>query len=84
MVTDYNDIVCIICDFDDYFDGMTIRGRFHRFGTYEYLFSDRTIHYAPIFVWKRDYKKYMFLAEELDAAKALSEDQKESEQKIDV
>ena len=79
MVTDQNDVVCIICDFDDYFDGMTIRGRFHRFGTYEYQLSDRIIHYAPIFVWERDYRKYMSLAEELDAKKPLSEDDKGTE-----
>ena len=84
MVTDNNDVVCIVCDFDDYFDGMTIRGRFHRFGTYEYQSSDRTIHYAPIFVWEKDYRKYVLLAEELDAAKTLSEDKKGSKLRSDI
>jgi hypothetical protein len=84
VVTDKNDVVCIIYDFDDYYDGMTIKGRFRRYGTYEYLFSDRTIHYAPIFIREKDYRKYKIIAEELDAAKNKSEGKMGKESRIDI
>jgi hypothetical protein len=69
MVTDKNDVICIVTDFDDYYDGMTIKGRYRRWGTYEYLSIDRTIHRAPIFVREKDYHKYAIIAEELGATK---------------
>ena len=84
VVTDKNDVVCIIFDFDDYYDGMTIKGRFRRYGTYEYLFSDRTIHYAPIFVREKDYRKYKIIAEELDATKVDSRGKKSGAPRFDI
>lgn len=74
MVTDNNDVVCIITDFDDYYDGMKIKGRFRRWGTYEYLSFDGTTHLAPIFVQEKDYQKYKVIAEELGATKVNSPD----------
>lgn len=69
FVTDLNDVVCIVTDFDDYFDGMRIKGNFRRWGTYEYRSVDRTIHRVPIFIREKDYRKYIVIAEELDANK---------------
>lgn len=84
MVTDNNDIVCIVYDFDEYYDGMKINGRFHRCGTYEYLFSDGTFHYAPVFVREKDYRKFKIIAEELDATRIESNSKKETEQRTDI
>jgi len=84
VVTDKNDVVCVIYDFDDYYDGMKIKGRYHRCGTYEYLFSDGSIHHAPIFVKENDLKKYKIIAEELDAATIRAGDKKGVEQRIDI
>lgn len=84
VVTDRNDIVCIISDFDDYYDGMAIKGRFHRYGTYEYLFSDGTIHYAPIFVKEKDYRKYKIIAEELGAQRIQTGEKERSERRSDI
>lgn len=84
VVTDRNDIVCIISDFDDYYDGMAIKGQFHRYGTYEYLFSDGTIHYAPIFVKEKDYRKYKIIAEELGAARLQTGEKKKVERRSDI
>ena len=69
MVTEKNDVVCIILDFEEYYDGMRINDHFRRYGTYEYLYVDGTLHYAPIFVRAKDFKKYQVLAEELSASK---------------
>lgn len=84
MVTDLNDVVCIIYDFDDYYDGMRIKGGFRRSGTYEYLFSDGTIHYAPIFIREKDYRKYKIIAEELEASTASSGSQMKTEPGIGI
>lgn len=69
MVTEKNDVVCIILDFEEYYDGMRINDHFRRYGTYEYFYVDGTLHYAPIFVRAKDFKKYQVLAEELSASK---------------
>ena len=84
MVTDKNDVVCIVYDFEEYYDGMTIKGQFHRCGTYEYLFSDGTIHYAPIFVREKDFRKYRIIAEELDATRIKSKGNREVEPRTDI
>ena len=84
MVTDKNDVVCIVYDFDEYYDGMTIKGHFHRCGTYEYLFSDGTIHYAPIFVREKDYRKYKIIAEELDGTRIKINNKRETEPRTDI
>ena len=84
VVTDKNDVVCIIRDFDDYYDGMSIKGRFHRCGSFEYLFSDGSLHYAPIFVREGDYRKYKIIAEELDAKRVRSRGNKEDGTRMDI
>ena len=84
MVTDKNDVVCIITDFDDYYDGTTIKGRFRRWGTYEYLSIDGTIHRAPIFVREKDYQKYAIIAEELGATKIGPPDRNRLGPKVDI
>ena len=84
MVTDKSDVVCIVNDFEDYYDGMTIKGQFHRCGTYEYLFSDGTIHYAPIFVREKDFRKYKIIAEELDATRTKSKGNRGVEPRTDI
>ena len=76
VVTDKSDVVCVIYDFDEYYDGLKIKGRFRRYGTYEFLFSDGTIHYAPIFVREKDFRKYMIIAKELGATKVDSREKK--------
>lgn len=67
MSTDLNDVVCIIGDFTEYYDGMRINDYFRRSGTYEYRSVTGSLRYVPIFVRSRDYKKYLVIAEELDA-----------------
>lgn len=84
MVTDKNDVVCIITDFDDYYDGMTIRGHFRRWGTYEYLSVDGAIHRVPIFVREKDYQKYAIIAEELGATKVGPPDRSRQGPKVDI
>ena len=84
MVTGKNDVVCIITDFDDYYDGMTIKGRFRRWGTYEYLSFDGTIHRAPIFVREKDYQKYAIIAEELGATRVSPPDRNQPGSRIDI
>lgn len=84
MVTDKNDVVCIITDFEDYHNGMTIKGRFRRLGTYEYLAFDRRIHHVPIFVLKKDYRKYKIIAEELGAKKVMSPGKRQADPKIAI
>lgn len=84
MVTDKNDVVCIITDFDDYYDGMTIRGRYRRWGTYEYLSIDGVIHRVPIFVREKDYQKFAIIAEELGATKVGPPDRSRQGPKVDI
>ena len=84
MITSRNDVVCVISTFSDYYDGMTIKGRFRRCGTYEYRFSDGAIHYAPIFVRVKDYKKFAIIAEELSDTSVLSESKNGTEYGIGI
>ena len=83
MSTDLNDVVCIIGDFTDYYDGMRINGHFRRSGTYEYRYFDGTLHYAPIFIHSKDYRKYLVISEELEAQRE-SEKTKKSNRDIDI
>lgn len=76
VLTDKNDVVCVIDDFGDYYDGMRIKGRYRRHGTFEYVFSDGARRFAPIFVRSKDYDKYMIIAEELGASREPTEKQK--------
>ena len=68
--TTQGDVVCIIDDFTDYYDGMRIKNRYKRYGTFEYRSYDGIIHYAPIFVRLKDFKKYRIIAEELQSTDA--------------
>lgn len=79
MSTNLNDVVCIIGDFTDYYDGMRINGQFRRFGTYEYRYFDGSLHYAPIFIYSRDYRKYLVIAEELEAQRESGEEKKNNQ-----
>ena len=67
MTTDSGETVCIVYDFGTYKDGKRIKGRFVRAGMYRYENENGTELYAPIFIWKKDFKRLWPLAVQLDA-----------------
>ena len=68
--TTSGDVVCIIDDFSDYYDGMRIKNRYKRSGTFEYRSTGGIIRYAPIFVRQKEFKKFQYIAEELQSTDA--------------
>ena len=51
------DTVCVIADFDEYYDGMTLEGKFYRKGTYSYVTTSGINRTVLVYLYGPDRKK---------------------------
>ena len=58
------DTVCVIADFDEYYDGMTLEGKFYRKGTYSYVTTSGINKTVLVYLYGRDKKKLESYAEQ--------------------
>lgn len=62
--TKEGDTVCVIADFDEYYDGMTLEGKFYRKGTYSYVTTSGINRTVLVYLYGRDKKKLESYAEQ--------------------
>ena len=55
--TSNGDIICIIADFNEYYDGLTLHGTFHRKGTYSYVTTSGANRTVLVYLYGPDRKK---------------------------
>ena len=51
------DTICVIADFDEYYDGMTLEGKFYRRGTYSYVTTSGINKTVLVYLYGPDRKK---------------------------
>ena len=55
--TEDGDVVCVVADFDEYYDGMTLEGKFYRKGTYSYVTTSGINKTVLVYLYGPDRKK---------------------------
>lgn len=55
--TEDGDVVCIVADFSEYYDGMTLKGKFYRKGTYPYVTTSGINKTVLVYLYGPDRKK---------------------------
>ena len=55
--TGSGDIVCVIADFGEYYDGLTLEGRFIKKGTYSYITTKGANKTVLVYLYRPDRKK---------------------------
>ena len=58
------DTVCVIADFDEYYDGMMLEGKFYRKGTYSYITTSGINKTVLVYLYGKDKKKLESYAEQ--------------------
>lgn len=58
------DTICVIADFDEYYDGMTLEGKFYRKGTYSYVTTSGVSKTVLVYLYGPDRKKLDSYAEQ--------------------
>lgn len=62
--TEDGDVVCVVADFGEYYDGMTLKGKFYRRGTYPYVTTSGINKTVLVYLYGRDKKKLESYAEQ--------------------
>lgn len=55
--TEDGDVVCVVADFSEYYDGMTLKGKFYRRGTYSYVTTSGINKTVLVYIYGPDRKK---------------------------
>lgn len=55
--TEDGDVVCVVADFGEYYDGMTLKGKFYRRGTYPYVTTSGINKTVLVYLYGPDRKK---------------------------
>ncbi len=55
--TEDGDVVCVVADFSEYYDGMTLKGKFYRRGTYSYATTSGINKTVLVYLYGPDRKK---------------------------
>ena len=55
--TENGDVVCVVADFSEYYDGMTLKGKFYRRGTYSYVTTSGINKTVLVYLYGLDRKK---------------------------
>lgn len=55
--TEDGDVVCVVADFGEYYDGMTLKGKFYRKGTYPYVTTSGINKTVLVYLYGPDRKK---------------------------
>lgn len=62
--TEDGDVVCVVADFGEYYDGMTLDGKFYRRGTYSYVTTSGINRTVLVYLYGPDRKKLESYAEQ--------------------
>lgn len=62
--TEDGDVVCVVADFSEYYDGMTLKGKFYRKGTYSYVTTSGINRTVLVYLYGPDRKKLESYAEQ--------------------
>ena len=67
--TSSGDVICVVADFGEYYDGLIKDGFFKKKGTYSYITTSGANKTVLVYVYKKDLKKLENYADELQKKK---------------